>query len=154
MLAGSINYDLSLGFVLTFFLAWLLSFSLLPLINGLAILTVEWTLRKRIGLASMLAFAFIWSPSLLLGFLNFGLSLGLALLAACAFVLDAWESRDQLTSANLGLLAIGFVTAFLVAMFVIKVMLAIVTRRGFAPFGWLRIAIGGAGLLALLAMPR
>jgi undecaprenyl-diphosphatase len=68
---------------------------------------------------------------------------------AGAFVLDAWESRDQLTSANLGLLAIGFVTAFLVAMFVIKVMLAIVTRRGFAPFGWLRIAIGGAGLALL-----
>lgn len=68
---------------------------------------------------------------------------------AGAFVLDAWESRDQLTDANLGLLAIGFVTAFVVAMFVIKVMLAVVTRRGFAPFGWLRIVIGGAGLALL-----
>ena len=29
-------------------------------------------------------------------------------------------------------------------------MLAIVTRRGFAPFGWLRIAIGVVGLLLLL----
>ena len=28
-------------------------------------------------------------------------------------------------------------------------MLAIVTKRGFAPFGWLRIAIGGAGLALL-----
>lgn len=68
---------------------------------------------------------------------------------AGAFVLDAWESRDQLTAANIDLLAIGFVTAFVVAMFVIRVMLAIVTRRGFAPFGWLRIAIGGAGLALL-----
>jgi len=67
-----------------------------------------------------------------------------------AFVLDAVESRDQLmTGGNLGLLAIGFVTAFIVALVVIKVMLAIVTRRGFAPFGWLRIAIGGVGLMLL-----
>jgi undecaprenyl-diphosphatase len=66
-----------------------------------------------------------------------------------AFVLDAWESRDQLTSETLPLLAIGFVVAFLVAIVVIRTMLAIVTRRGFAPFGWLRIAIGGAGLAAL-----
>lgn len=69
-----------------------------------------------------------------------------------AFVLDAIESKDQLLAGgNLGLLAIGFVTAFLVAIVVIKAMLAVVTRRGFAPFGWLRIAIGGIGL-ALLAL--
>jgi undecaprenyl-diphosphatase len=67
-----------------------------------------------------------------------------------AFVLDAIESKDQLLAGgNLELLAIGFVTAFLVAMVVIKLMLAIVTRRGFAPFGWLRIAIGAAGLALL-----
>jgi undecaprenyl pyrophosphate phosphatase UppP len=34
---------------------------------------------------------------------------------------------------------------------VIKGMLAIVTRRGFAPFGWLRIAIGGGVLAAMMA---
>ena len=66
-----------------------------------------------------------------------------------AFVLDAWQSRDQLVGSNIGLIAIGFVTAFLVAIVVIKAMLAIVTRRGFAPFGWLRIAIGLIGLTAL-----
>ncbi|HVI31538.1 undecaprenyl-diphosphate phosphatase [Phenylobacterium sp.] len=67
-----------------------------------------------------------------------------------AFVLDAVESRDQLMAGeNLSLLAIGFVTAFVVAVVVIKLMLAIVTRRGFAPFGWLRIAIGAVGLAAL-----
>ena len=68
---------------------------------------------------------------------------------AGAFVLDAWQSRDQLTSDTIGLIAIGFVTAFIVAVGVIKVMLAIVTRKGFAPFGWLRIVIGTAGLIAL-----
>ncbi len=66
-----------------------------------------------------------------------------------AFILDAYESRDQLTSDTIPLVAIGFVVAFIVAIVVIKAMLAIVTKRGFAPFGWLRIAIGGAGLALL-----
>jgi hypothetical protein len=75
---------------------WLIA-ALLPLINGLAILTVEWTLRKRIGLASMLAFAFIWSPSLLLGFLNFMISQALALFAFALWVkLDGSRWRGPL----------------------------------------------------------
>lgn len=64
---------------------WLIA-ALLPLITGLAILTVEWTLRKRIGLASILAFSFIWSPSLLLGFLNFMIAQALALFAFALWV--------------------------------------------------------------------
>jgi undecaprenyl-diphosphatase len=66
-----------------------------------------------------------------------------------AFVLDAWESRDQLTSQTIPLIAVGFVVAFITALIVIRMMLAIVTKRGFAPFGWLRIVIGGVGLALL-----
>ena len=66
-----------------------------------------------------------------------------------AFVLDALSSRDQLTADTLPLIAIGFVVAFLVALVVIRTMLAVVTSRGLAPFGWLRIAIGGVGLALL-----
>ena len=66
-----------------------------------------------------------------------------------AFVLDAWSSRDQLTADTMPLIAIGFVVSFLVAIVVIRTMLAVVTSRGLAPFGWLRIAIGGAGLALL-----
>jgi undecaprenyl-diphosphatase len=68
---------------------------------------------------------------------------------AGAFALDAWKSRDQLTAATVPLIAIGFVVAFVVALVVIRAMLAIVTRRGFAPFGWFRIAVGVAGLVLL-----
>jgi undecaprenyl-diphosphatase len=68
---------------------------------------------------------------------------------AGAFAVDAWKSRDQLGDAHMGLVAIGFAVSFLVALSVIRVMLAIVTRRGFAPFGWLRIVIGGVGLALL-----
>lgn len=66
-----------------------------------------------------------------------------------AFILDAWQSRDQLTADTIPLIGIGFVVAFAVALVVIRTMLAVVTSRGLAPFGWLRIAIGAAGLALL-----
>ena len=66
-----------------------------------------------------------------------------------SFVLDGWKSRHQLTGHNIELVAIGFVVAFVVAIGVIRAMLAIVTRRGYAVFGWWRIVVGAAGLLAL-----
>jgi undecaprenyl-diphosphatase len=71
---------------------------------------------------------------------------------AGAFTVDAWKSRHELMSTgHVELIALGFGVSFVVALFVIRGMLAIVTTRGFAPFGWLRIAIGGAVLAALLA---
>ncbi|MFL5297420.1 MAG: undecaprenyl-diphosphate phosphatase [Phenylobacterium sp.] len=68
---------------------------------------------------------------------------------AGAFTVDAWKNRHQLNTGHLDLVAVGFVVSFVVALFVIRAMLAIVTKRGFAPFGWLRIAIG-VGALALI----
>jgi undecaprenyl-diphosphatase len=69
---------------------------------------------------------------------------------AGAFAVDAWKNRHELAAAShIELIAIGFVVSFLVALVVIRAMLAIVTRQGFAPFGWLRIAVGGAVLAAL-----
>ena len=69
---------------------------------------------------------------------------------AGAFTVDAWKNRNEIANlSHAELVAVGFVVAFLVALAVIKAMLAIVTRRGFAPFGWLRIAIG-VGALALI----
>jgi undecaprenyl-diphosphatase len=68
---------------------------------------------------------------------------------AGAFTLDAWKNRHELTGDVVPLIAIGFVVSFLVALVVIRGMLAIVTRRGFAPFGWFRIAVGLLGLALL-----
>jgi undecaprenyl-diphosphatase len=68
---------------------------------------------------------------------------------AGAFVVDAWSSRDQITSANVWIIALGFVVSLIIAIGVIKAMLAIVTRRGYAPFGWWRIIVGVVGLTAL-----
>jgi undecaprenyl-diphosphatase len=66
-----------------------------------------------------------------------------------AFALDIWDSKDALTSDNLGIIAIGFVASFIFGLIVIRVMLDFVQKHGFAPFGWWRILVGGAGLLAI-----
>ncbi len=66
-----------------------------------------------------------------------------------AFALDIWESKDALTPDNLGIIAVGFVASFIFGWIVIKTMLGFVAKRGFAPFGWWRILVGGAGLLAI-----
>ena len=66
-----------------------------------------------------------------------------------AFVLDIWESKDTLTGDNIGIIAVGFVASFVFGWIVIKMMLDFVSKRGFAPFGWWRILVGGAGLVAI-----
>ena len=66
-----------------------------------------------------------------------------------AFVLDFWESRDFLTGDNLGIIAVGFIASFVFGLIVIRLTLDFVQKRGFAPFGWWRILVGGAGLAAI-----
>jgi undecaprenyl-diphosphatase len=64
---------------------------------------------------------------------------------------DAWKNRHELANTgHIELVAVGFAVSFVVAFLVIRGMLEIVTRRGYAPFGWLRILIGGVGLALLM----
>lgn len=58
----------------------------IPFLTGLSIMAVSWSLRKSIGVGAILAFAMIWSPSFLMGFLNFSLSLAMALFAFALWV--------------------------------------------------------------------
>jgi hypothetical protein len=68
--------------------------ALVPVLCGLAMAAVEWTLRRRIGLGTLLAFVTIWSPALLMGLLNFSLSLACALFAFAGWVrLEHWRWR-------------------------------------------------------------
>jgi undecaprenyl-diphosphatase len=71
---------------------------------------------------------------------------------AGAFAVDAFKNRHELMAvqSEIPLVAIGFVVSFVVALGVIRGMLAILARRGLAPFGWFRILIGGAGLAVIL----
>jgi undecaprenyl-diphosphatase len=70
---------------------------------------------------------------------------------AAAFANDVWEIRDQLgTDRGLEIL-IGFVMAFVAAALVVRPFLRFVTRAGFAPFAWYRIAAGALLLAGLNA---
>jgi undecaprenyl-diphosphatase len=68
-----------------------------------------------------------------------------------ATVLDLWKARHDLTTNGMGIIAIGFVTAFVVAIPVVRGLIGFVGRFGLAPFGWYRIAIGLVAAVWLLA---
>src|SRR5215510_9010506 len=59
-----------------------------------------------------------------------------------ASALELIKNHDRLGTAGAGGIALGFVISFIVAIVVIKWFMAIVTRRGFAPFAWYRILVG------------
>jgi undecaprenyl-diphosphatase len=67
-----------------------------------------------------------------------------------AFVYEAWKSRNDLDASAWGLVAIGFVVAFLSALVVVRGFLTFVSRRGLAPFGWWRIVVGAVALVAVV----
>lgn len=66
-----------------------------------------------------------------------------------AFTLDLIKSRDQLSTGNTLIIAIGFVTSFIAGWFVVKMLLDYVSQHGFALFAWWRIIIGALGLIGL-----
>ena len=68
-----------------------------------------------------------------------------------ATTLSLARHGDDLGAVDLGGIAIGFAVSFVVAIVVIRAFLAIVTRHGFAPFAWYRIAAGALALIWLTA---
>jgi undecaprenyl-diphosphatase len=68
---------------------------------------------------------------------------------AGAFAYDLYKNRDVLSAADLNLIAVGFVVAFISAVLVVKGLLAFVSRHGYALFGWWRIIVGTVALIAL-----
>jgi len=67
-----------------------------------------------------------------------------------ATALSLFDHGDELTAGAGAVgwteVAVGFVVAFVVALIVIRAFVAYVSRRGFAPFAWYRIALGVAAL--------
>ena len=71
-----------------------------------------------------------------------------------ASTLEMLDNRAELASgAGVGWaqIAVGFAVAFVVALAVIKVFVAYVSRAGFAPFAWYRI-VAGVAAVAWLAL--
>jgi undecaprenyl-diphosphatase len=68
-----------------------------------------------------------------------------------AFAHDLLEVRHGLAPERFTQIAVGFATAFLAALVVVRPFLRFVGRSGFAPFAWYRIVAGTALLAALAA---
>lgn len=69
---------------------------------------------------------------------------------AGAFAYDLFKNRDILSVADLPVIGVGFIAAFVTALFVVRHLLDYVSRKGYALFGWWRLLVGSVGLVALL----
>jgi undecaprenyl-diphosphatase len=69
------------------------------------------------------------------------------MIAAAAYTL--LRDGAALAEGEWQLIAIGFAVAFIVALGVVKALVAIVGRYGFAPFAWYRIVVGSVALIWL-----
>ena len=149
------------------------------IVGGIAILLVERLAKRQhvvgvadIPLPTTIGIGFVQCLAMIPGVSRSGatimgaLSLGVERRTAAEFsfflaiptmlgatVFELAKHRHDLTApgaVGLGTIGIGFVVAFLVAIAVIKAFVSIVTRRGFAPFAWYRIAAGVVALFWLL----
>jgi undecaprenyl-diphosphatase len=68
---------------------------------------------------------------------------------SAAFAHDLLEVRHILSFDRVTEISVGFVTAFIAALLVVRPFLRFVGRSGFAPFAWYRIAAGSALLAAV-----
>lgn len=69
---------------------------------------------------------------------------------AGATALSLYKNWSALSLDDAGLIAVGFVTAFLSALVVVRGFIAFISRHGFAPFAWYRIVIGGVAIVWLV----
>ena len=69
--------------------------------------------------------------------------------AAVAY--DLLKNHKTLDFSDVGLIVVGFVTAFLTALVVVRFLLDFVSKHGFGPFAWWRIVVGVVGLALLQA---
>lgn len=67
------------------------------------------------------------------------------------FKLITSETGFELLKDNIGILILGNVVAFIVALLAIKFFIGFVTKYGFKVFGWYRIIVGGIILILMLA---
>ena len=68
-----------------------------------------------------------------------------------ATVYDLYKNWSTLDWQGGGIIAIGFVVAFVAALAVVRPFLRFISRHGFGVFAWYRIAIGTLALVLLLA---
>src|SRR6478672_2252554 len=69
-----------------------------------------------------------------------------------ASVYDLYKNRAILSSDGALLIAVGFVVAFVAALFVVRRLVAFVSEHGFAVFAWYRIVVGAIALIGLWSL--
>lgn len=115
---------------------------------------ISWQKALGVGLFQVLAILFPGvsrSASTIMG----GLMLGLSRTAAAEFsfflavpallgasFIKLLKARDLLAMSDIPLFAVGFVAAFIVALLVIRALIAFVSNKSFTPFAWYRIGFG------------
>ena len=145
------------------------------IIGGIAILIVErlarprecngvsnLSLRQSVGVGIVQCLAMIpgvsRSGATILGAMSFGVDrktaaefsffLAVPTLSG-ATALQLFKHWDSIPEGQFAWIGLGSVVSFVVAIVVVKAFIAIVTRYGFAPFAWYRIAAGTAALVWL-----
>jgi undecaprenyl-diphosphatase len=68
---------------------------------------------------------------------------------AGAFAYDLFKNYKLMTADNLIVVAVGFITAFVAALIVVRTLLDYVSNRGFTLFAWWRVIVGTLGLIGL-----
>jgi len=127
--------------------------SLRPTVRIQRVDEMSWRDALKVGLAQ--AFALIpgtsRSGATIIGGMLFGLSRRAAtefsfflavptLVAAGAY--DFWKNRALFDAGDIGLFAVGSVTAFIAAFLCVRWLLRYVATHDFTPFAWYRIAFG------------
>lgn len=115
---------------------------------------MNWKHALKVGFAQAIALipGASRAGSTIIGGMLFGLSRTVAtefsfflavpvMFAATAF--DLYKSRDLLAANDLLIFFIGFVTAFIAALIVIRVLIRYVQNHDFTAFAWYRIVFGG-----------
>ncbi|WP_289296862.1 undecaprenyl-diphosphate phosphatase [uncultured Reyranella sp.] len=67
-----------------------------------------------------------------------------------ATVYDLYKNWSSLSWEHSGIIALGFVAAFVSAMLVVRAFVRFISRHGFTVFAWYRIAVGALALTLLL----
>lgn len=143
------------------------------IVGGLAILWVErrrhkvrvddvdamhWSDALKVGCAQALALfpGMSRSGATIIGGLFFGLSrraatefsffLAIPTLTAAALY-DLYKHRHLLSADDVGIFAVGTVTAFISAIIAVRALIRYVAHHDFAVFAWYRIAFGGLVLI-------
>ena len=68
---------------------------------------------------------------------------------AGAFTYDLYKNWEQLAPSDMTGIALGFVTAFIAAVLVVRYVLDFIAHHGFSFFAWWRIIVGTVGLIGL-----